>query len=76
METPTVPTDDSFAIRLLRAQSAKRVNKHQLMELTALSEYAIRSFQTNAANPTMHSLVALAKALGVSTDYLCGLKEN
>jgi transcriptional regulator with XRE-family HTH domain len=69
--------DDSFAIRLLRAQSAAGVSKYQLMEKTGLSEYALRSFQTDAhPNPTMRSLVELAKALDVSLDYLCGLKDK
>lgn len=69
--------DDTFAIRLLRAQSAAGITKHQLMERTGLSEYALRSFQTDVRpNPTMRSLVELAKALGVTTDYLCGMGEK
>jgi len=67
---------DTFAVRLLRLQSQRGIDKRQLMEMTGLSEYAIRKFQTCESNPNMRSLVALAKALNVSLDYLCGLKDQ
>ena len=66
-------TNDTFAIRLLRAKSMRGLNQLQLAHRLQMSASVVCKWESGDALPNIESLVKLAKALGVSTDYLCGL---
>jgi transcriptional regulator with XRE-family HTH domain len=68
--------DDSFAIRLLRAQSRAGISIRGLSRETGLERRAIDAYHEGRCEPTMKNLVKLAKALNVSADYLCGLEKK
>ena len=68
--------DSSFAIRLLRAQSWAGVTQSQLADTMDVKASVVCHYQQGKSLPSYENLVKLAKALNVSTDYLCGLKEQ
>ena len=68
-----MPTDDTFAIRLLRAQSSKNLTQAQLADALDTRASTVHDWQTGKVEPKLKTLVRLAKILDVSTDYLCGL---
>ena len=68
--------DDDFAIRLLRAQSKKGISVRQLSIDTGLHRRTIDEYQEGKSEPKLESLAKLARALNVSTDYLCGLEDK
>lgn len=68
--------DDSFAVRLLRAQSAANMTQGKLAYAMDVKASVICHYQQGKSLPTYENLVKLAKVLDVSTDYLCGLKEK
>lgn len=67
---------DSFAIRLLRAQSLRKMSQAQLSVASGINHCTISNLQSGIRSPNMTTLVKLARALQVSADYLCGLKES
>jgi transcriptional regulator with XRE-family HTH domain len=67
---------DSFAIRLMRAQSAECLTMAELSREAGIHHATISQyFDGTRGNPTMDTLVRLATVLKVSTDYLCGLEQ-
>ena len=69
--------DDSFAVRLMRAQSAECLTMAELSRMAGIHHATISQyFDGKRDNPTMDTLVKLAKALRVSVDYLCGTREE
>ena len=66
-------TDDTFAIRLLRAQASKNLTQAQLADALDTRASVIHAWQNGESEPKMKTLIRLAKILDVSTDYLCGL---
>jgi transcriptional regulator with XRE-family HTH domain len=71
-----MPTDDSFAIRLLRAQSARKLTQSKLANAMDVKASVICLYQQGKTLPNFENLVKLTKVLGVSADYLLGLQEN
>lgn len=72
-----VMTDDGFAIRLIKARTAQGLSCNQvakLMKCHCSVPYEIENGMT--VNPTATTIRRLCKALGVSADYLLGLKEE
>jgi transcriptional regulator with XRE-family HTH domain len=70
-----VDTPDTFAVRLLRAQSRANLTQAQLAAAAGTCSSVIHHFQQGKFTPNFKTLIALAKALDVSTDYLCGLED-
>lgn len=48
----------------------------ELAELSGLSQSQISRYEQDANEPTADALIALARALDVSTDYLLGLMDD
>lgn len=71
-----MPSDESFALRLMRAKSLRGLNQLQLAYRLEMAPSVVCKWENGYATPTVESLVKLAKVLDVSTDYLCGLKEQ
>lgn len=67
---------DNFAIRLLRAQTAARINTLELARRITTQPSTLYRLQRGSTLPHYDTLVAIARVLNVSTDYLCGLKDT
>lgn len=66
----------TFAKRLFRAMVAVGMQQKELAMLADVQISTIsRLLNGHRRHPDFETLVALAQVLGVSTDYLCGLKE-
>ena len=70
-----VPPSSPFGERLFRIRKARGLTQGQLAELIDSSQRAISAYETVAQFPPAPVLVALAKALKVTTDELLGLKS-
>lgn len=61
-----------FRERLQSLRENKRVSRKVLSELCGLNSDAVRRYECGEAEPTLHSLVAIAEYFDVSVDYLVG----
>lgn len=62
--------------RIKRCRLALGMNKAQLASKAGLTRPSITYYENRNTKPTLQSLRKLADALGVSVDYLIGLKKN
>ena len=62
--------------RIKRCRLALGMNKAQLASKAGLTRPSITYYENHNAKPTLQSLRKLADALGVSVDYLIGLKND
>ena len=65
-----------FRQRLQQLRERKRISRIVLSELCGLNSDAVRRYERGEAEPTMHSLVAIADFFEVSVDYLVGRCEK
>lgn len=61
-----------FRRRLQSLREQKRISRKVLSELCGLNSDAIRRYERGEAEPTLHSLIAIAEFFEVSVDYLIG----
>lgn len=61
-----------FRQRLQQLREKKRISRKVLSELCGLNSDAVRRYERGEAEPTLHSLVALAEYFEVTVDYLVG----
>lgn len=61
-----------FRQRLQQLREKKRISRIVLSELCGLSSDAIRRYERGEAEPTLHSIIAIAEFFEVSVDYLVG----
>ena len=66
----------TFRLRLQQLREKKRISRIVLSELCGLSSDAVRRYERGEAEPTLHSLVALADFFDVSVDYLVGRDDK
>lgn len=66
---------DSFAVLLMRAQSKANLETCELARRMEVSPSVLYRLQEGVTLPHYQTLIKLSKALGVSTDYLCGLES-
>lgn len=69
-----------FAQRLKYCREHAKLKQNELaikagVTPTALSTYEAFTTSPNGKKPSLHSAVKLAKALGVSLDWLCGIDD-
>lgn len=64
-----------FRLRLQQLREKKRISRKVLSELCGLNSDAVRRYERGEAEPTMHSLVAIAEYFEVTVDYLLGRSE-
>ena len=69
-------TIESFAIRLLQAESAARINSAELARRMKVRHSVVSQLERGRFNPGYLTLIKIACALDVSTDYLCGLTNQ
>lgn len=69
-----------FSKRLKEARTDKNMTQKELSEKSGVSTVMISAYErsnTNSGkNPALNNIYAIAMALGVSIDWLCGLTEN
>jgi putative transcriptional regulator len=66
----------TFGARVAQLRKARGWTQHELAERTAVQYETINRIENGKHGaPRLHVLVALAKALGTTTDYLCGMYE-
>ncbi|MES2063588.1 MAG: helix-turn-helix transcriptional regulator [Bacteroidota bacterium] len=65
-----VETNKLFGIRLREERIAKGMSQHQLWLESGIFTSQIGKIERGVANPTLSTIVALAKALQVSLDIL------
>ena len=58
--------------RLQQLREKKGISRKVLSELCGLNPDAIRRYEREEAEPTLHSLIAIAEYFEVSIDYLLG----
>lgn len=61
-----------FRVRVRQLREKKGISRKVLSELCGLNSDAVRRYERGEAEPTMHSLMAIAEFFGVSLDYLVG----
>ena len=65
-----------FRQRLQKLREKKRISRKVLSELCGLNPDAVRRYERGEAEPTLHSLVAIAEFFEVSVDYLLGKNDK
>ncbi len=68
--------NEIFCLRLSKALADKSFTQRELSLLTGIAQSAISKYLSGKGLPRTAELFKLAKVLGVSMDYLCGLREN
>jgi len=68
--------EQEFGDRLIAAREARGLNQTELAKLTGLQPAAIGHFERNRRKPSFANIRVLAKALGVTADYLLGRAED
>ncbi len=59
-------------VRLVEARRKRRVSQNRLSELTGLSRSGIRHLEAGETNPTLYTLLKIAKALNVKLGRTIG----
>lgn len=65
-----------FRQRLQTLRERKRISRKVLSELCGLNSDAVRRYERGEAEPTLHSLVAIAEYFEVTVDYLVGREKD
>ena len=65
-----------FGKRLAHFRKAKGLTQKQIGEQVGVSYRVIAYYEGETAYPPAHLIIPLAKALGISTDELLGVKES
>ena len=63
-------------LRLKEARRQKGLSQRELADLAHVSRQAYSLYERNLRRPTWETMIILAKALGVSVDYLLGLTAD
>ena len=65
-----------IGMRIRKARVSRGWNQAALAKNTKLKPSAISRFETSGSDPSARNLIILARALHVSTDFLCGLDDR
>lgn len=67
-----------FAIRIKEARQKADISQAELSRRTGIASATLSSYESaeNPKNPPIDKVIAIAKALNVSIDWLCGLENN
>ena len=75
-ERTTIKRDTPFSVRLWYACAIRDMTNRKLAELSGISLMAVSTYMCGKHEPTVKNLAKMARVLGVSTDWLCGLREE
>jgi len=67
--------NNQFSARLNSLRRAKGLTQSQLGELAGISSAVVSKYETGRT-PPLDAAINIARALGVSLDYLCGLSNE
>jgi transcriptional regulator with XRE-family HTH domain len=67
---------ETFAVRLLRAESAAGLRSFELAKKAGIRRGVLCELEHGRFNPSFKTLVSLARALDVSLDWLCCLTDE
>ena len=76
MARRTKPVQTTLEERIISARKNKGWNQTQLAHALGVNLKNISRWELGYAKPSFEAAAALAKALGVSLDYLSGLKQD
>ena len=65
----------NFGERLLYIKKVDNISWTELSQKTGVSINSLVQYAGHGRNPTLYAAVAIAKALDVSLDWLCGLED-
>ncbi len=65
-------TSSNLAANVRRAREARDLTQRQLADLSGVPRPTLANIETGGSNPTLHVLVKVAAALGVSIEQLIG----
>lgn len=67
-----------FAVRMKEARQKADISQAELSRRTGIAPATLSSYEVteNPKNPTLDKVIAIAKALNVSIDWLCGLENE
>ena len=74
--TIEIEIGDTFADRLKLTRQKAKLNQKQLSELSGVTAAAISYYESESRSPSIDKAIAIAKALNVSLDWLCGLSDE
>jgi len=68
---------ETFSLRLREARERKKLTQKQLAELAGITAASVSAYEKldSAKSPSMEIAIQLAKALGVSLDWLAGIGD-
>lgn len=66
---------NTISQRIKEQRLLNGLSLEQLAEKVGVSHVAISRWENNIRTPNMYNIIALAKAFGVSNDYLLGLED-
>ena len=67
--------DNSFGLRVAIFRTARKMSQEKLAEEAGTSRNTVQSIESGSV-PKIDTALALAKALGVSPNELCGCRED
>ena len=67
---------ERFIKRLQSSRKKQGFGRDRLAELSGVSKSTIVNIENGKHLPYLHTAIALAKALNVSLDWLCGLDDK
>jgi transcriptional regulator with XRE-family HTH domain len=62
--------------RLKEARKAKKKTQAEMASIVGVSQATYSCYERGTITPEITSVVKFSEALGVTTDYLCGLSDN
>lgn len=66
----------NIGVRMRELRKELNLSQSQLGKKLGLEKSTISSYETGARTPTAHVASNIARCLGVSLDYLCGLNDE
>ena len=69
---------ETFSLRLREARERKKLTQKQLAELAGITAASVSAYEKldSAKSPSIEIAIQLAKALGVSLDWLAGISDD
>lgn len=65
-----------FGERLCAVMKHDGISSAKLSEITGITQPTLSRYRTKVLNPSLDKAVAIARALDVSLDWLCGLVDD
>jgi transcriptional regulator with XRE-family HTH domain len=62
--------------RLAKVRESRGLTQQELADLAQMSKSQLGRYETNKSDPSADAISRIAKALGISSDYLLGLSDS